>query len=114
MESASAMVHSKSLIDGTDQEPTGTVIVSGASSNNTATIEYGYPNEKWLNTWENLLDIDTTDEFSTEETATTFYVYPQGYNAPIAGNPAGTCFASYTKVGAAFGTPTITTDTSGC
>jgi MSHA pilin protein MshA len=61
MEGASALVHSKSLVKGNQNEPSDTINIGdggGTSSNGELFITYGYPVANKLE-WQRLIDVDT-------------------------------------------------------
>lgn len=119
MESASTLVHAKSLIAGNNQSAFSvssapTVKVNG----NDVTLHFGYPTNAAGN-WTQLLDIDIAD-FLTAAGGTTGdgtglrYYYPVGYASPVAGSNPGTCFVSYKETTSAATKPTVTVDKTGC
>ncbi|MEI6893742.1 MAG: prepilin-type N-terminal cleavage/methylation domain-containing protein [Colwellia sp.] len=76
LKSASALVHSKSLVTGNEGDPTATIDVSGSEVN----IIYGYPTDA-INDWANILD---SDGFEASSTDGVLIFYPEG-NAPTLG-----------------------------
>ncbi len=109
IQSASTLVHSKSLIDGTDKNPSGTVTVS---SGITASIVYGYP-EAATAAFANLLDLDP-DAFDVVELTPAagtklFVVYQDGVTEPTSTSIAtDTCLVIYTQA-TGTGTPVVVT-----
>ena len=101
MQSASALTHSKSLIDSTENNATGTINIStGVAAN----IVYGYP-EATVANFDILLDLDE-DAFDTVVIAKSYVVYQKGATAPTA--ITDDCIAYYTEASAA-GTPLVIT-----
>ncbi len=94
MQSASTLVHSKSLIKGTEEAAADTVKVNGTD---VATI-YGYPAANYsalAGAWTDLLDIDSAD-FGSVVIATGEYVlYPANNTAPAL--ITDTCIVYYTQ-----------------
>ena len=105
MQSASTLTHSKSLIDGTETNPTDSINVG---SGVTANIVYGYPKAATAD-FANLLDLDA-DAFATVELATTppsYVVYQASATAPTAANiGTATCVAIYEEATGS-GTPVV-------
>ena len=98
VQSASALAHSQSLINGTDSAATGSVTMEGA----TVAMAYGYPTSAGIVA---ALNLSTSDYISTA-TATA---------ATITDNPARTnCQVVYTASAAVNTPPTIAATTSGC
>ncbi|WP_448553211.1 type II secretion system protein [Thalassotalea montiporae] len=114
MESASTLVHSKSLIvgnqnaDGDVQSNKPTVSVNGADVD----ISFGYPRSDDTGEWTtSLLDIDVSSDgdFNIAIVASSIVVYPKGVTLPtsLTSSANNNCFAYYTEVGAVNGTPDI-------
>ncbi len=117
MQSASTMVHSKSLIAGNDNAPTATVKVNGATVN----IVYGYPKAAKAD-WGNLLDVDTTYNATTKPegdfsdatitgatgTPPIYSIYANGLkpDTPAAGNK---CSVQYSEATGTSATPPVIT-----
>ncbi|WDE10950.1 type II secretion system protein [Thalassomonas haliotis] len=101
MQSASTIVHSKSLIAGNQDTDTATVTVNGASLD----IAYGYPRSDDKADWDALLEFDTDDFTSVLVDSDTVIIYPTGMAAPDAITDA--CIVYYQEVTAAGNTPTI-------
>ena len=115
MESAAALVHSKSLIAGNNDAATASVVVDGAGS--TANIEYGYPTDAGAD-WANLIDLDSTEftivALTDSASKTVLVVHPTGNAPTITGWTTGgaattdaNCFAYYYAVEAVNGEPDI-------
>jgi MSHA pilin protein MshA len=92
MQSAATLVHSKALIDSSQDAATATVTVPA-----TVNIVYGYPKAATAD-FANLLDLDA-DAFADVELATTppsYVVYLEGATAPTAASiGTDTCVAIY-------------------
>ncbi|GLX83354.1 type II secretion system protein [Thalassotalea eurytherma] len=105
MESASTLVHSKSLIAGNENSETATVSVNG---NAAFPIAYGYPrsNDDGAATlWATeLLDIDAA-EYVAGQSGGVVYIKLAGDTTAFA--DLAECFVSYEEVAAENGTPTI-------
>jgi len=101
MQSASTLVHSKSLIAGNESDATDTVMVNDVSLD----IAYGYPRSDDKTDWDKLLDVES-DEFSIASISSIIYVVP-GDTAPTVAPTK--CFASYKEVTdpSAKDTPTV-------
>lgn len=106
MESASTLVHSKSLIAGNenvDGDDSPQVTVNGTALD----ISFGYPRSDSAADWtDQLLDIDTTSEFTVSLISDVIYVTPYVDGNALTVVPTE-CFASYAEVAALNGTPTI-------
>jgi MSHA pilin protein MshA len=117
MNSASALVHSKSLIAGNDDDALGdgpTVVINSTGA--TVPINFGYPSNVVAD-WTPLLEIDGNDFTTIQEvdsaSTTLIIIYPQNNTAPDlaawAANGAPTadanCFAYYYTPAAANGEP---------
>ena len=106
MESAATLVHSKSLIKGNENvapSATNVVTVNGTDLE----IAFGYPRSDSTADWtDQLLDIDTTSEFTMSLISDVIYVTPYVDGTALTVAPTE-CFASYTEVSALNGTPTI-------
>ena len=101
MQSASALTHSKSLIDSSDKNATGTVNVSTGV---TANIVYGYP-EATVANFDILLDLDE-NAFDTVVLSKSLVVYQKGATAPTA--ITDDCLAYFTEASGT-GTPLVIT-----
>ncbi len=108
MQSASTIVHSKSLIAGNDTDATGTVSVNGGTVN----IVYGYPKAAKAD-WDKLLDVDTTTDFTDAEIAGTPPIYSIYANGLEPTTPADNdaCSVQYDEATGA-GTPVVVTPPS--
>jgi len=98
MQSASTLVHSKSLIKGNESAATGTVTVNGTA----VSIIYGYPVANYgavSGSWADLLDLDSADFSSVVLTSGEYVVYPANNTAPAVGSTAATnvCTVFYTQ-----------------
>ncbi len=107
MNSASTLVHSKSLIAGNQDAATGTVSVNGVNE----PVAYGYPRSNdaaAVTSWGHLLDLEASD-FTTANVGSSIVVHLTGATAPdaIPATNGATCFAYYTEVTALNGTPTV-------
>ncbi|GAA0811866.1 type II secretion system GspH family protein [Colwellia sp. D2M02] len=118
MQSASTLVHSKSLIAGDQDAPFSDGKEVSVDSTNDVAISYGYPTNDSTD-WGNMLDIDTTNDFTVAQIgtegdgATAIYaVYANGKEpaSPAAGDACSVQYIEATAVGAK---PTITVFT-GC
>jgi len=117
MQSASTLVHSKSLIAGNETAATSTVSVNGTDE----PIALGYPRSNDADaatSWGNLLDVEDFTILSTADDAPTsiVIVHPTG-NAPTltswtigdAATAAANCFTYYSEVTGAGNTPVVGT-----
>jgi MSHA pilin protein MshA len=122
MESASALVHSKSLIAGNNDaastdSPTPTVVINSAGL--VANINYGYPTDVVAD-WAGLISIDTTNDFTiaqgTDSDSKTFIIiYPltkiptdvSGWKPGVDPSADANCFSYYYTPAAKFGEPDI-------
>ncbi|WP_274620333.1 type II secretion system protein [Colwellia maritima] len=116
MQSASALIHSKSLIAGVENDAsaaTSVVTVNGVQTQ----VNYGYPLADYTGAnaanpgdWEDLLDLNTA-EFTMVVVGTQFVVHPTGITAPSAVSATVTatnnCYAYYTEATSTT-TPTYT------
>ncbi|NMP31932.1 type II secretion system protein [Thalassotalea sp. M1531] len=112
MQSASTLVHSKSLIDGTDKDADVTLAINVG---NVFTV-YGYPSSAsadsdGANTWANLLDVDTTSEFTISVVANVVYVTPYTDGTVLTVAPTE-CFASFAQATSVAGPPQVITPPS--
>ena len=107
MESASTLVHSKSLIKGNEATAKGATVnvtVNGIVLD----IHHGYPLDDYSSAtgagrWTDLIDLDA--DFTAAVIAGSYVVYPTGNTAPTALTDA--CIAYYTEPTGAGATPTI-------
>lgn len=100
MQSVSTLVHSKALIIGEQEEATSTVNVNGTAE----PIAYGYPrsNDAAAKTsWENMLDIDTTNDFTVIQLDSSIVIHPESKAAPTAVSStvsaANNCYVYFTE-----------------
>ncbi len=108
MESASTLIHSKSLIEGNQDSAGASVNVN----NDTVNIEYGYPKATTAD-WEKLLDIDfgADEDFDVVVLATSPATYIV-YSASLAATPTAitdACIAYFVEATGA-GTPVVVTE----
>lgn len=116
MESAAALTHSKSIIDGNDQ---ATNAVTIALNTGNVVVANGWPNAATA-TWDNLLEV-SADEFTSLENSPTasgsaagsaageFIIFPENLNyASVAAAKAGGCYAIYTESQSTNTKPVIT------
>ena len=114
MQSASTLVHSKSLIKGNQDTAAGAnvdVIVNGV----TVDIAFGYPLADYSSeagAWTDLIEVAT--DFDSSVISGSFVVRPKGQTAPTAipaspytATTASNCFAFYTQPSGANVVPTI-------
>lgn len=116
MQSASTLVHSKSLIKGNE----GTTKAAGVdvTVNSVVTdIHFGYPLDDYTSAtgagrWTDLIDV--ANDFTTAVVGGSFVVYPNGKSAPnaIPASPytataTANCFTFYTEPTGAGATPNI-------
>ncbi|WP_082627327.1 prepilin-type N-terminal cleavage/methylation domain-containing protein [Colwellia sp. TT2012] len=118
MQTASTLVHSKSLIQGNETKAAATtvfVIVNGEKTE----ITYGYPLADYSSTgasnpgdWSDLLEIDA--DFSSVVLTSKFYVYPNNVTAPTTASIADSsanCYVTYTQAANSTTLPTyVVTD----
>ncbi|MBA6288067.1 prepilin-type N-terminal cleavage/methylation domain-containing protein [Colwellia sp. MB3u-4] len=112
MQTASALVYSKSLIAGNQDTAAAdapTVKINGSD----LPINYGYPLADYGTTatdpnWTNIIEVG--GDFTTVFVTPNFYVYPTGKDAPTAVTSSDTnnCFVYYTQAANAGDPPTIT------
>jgi MSHA pilin protein MshA len=117
---ADSLINSKSLIAGnqniaSSSDPAPTIKVD---NNNSVALNYGHATAVWTGSLANALDIKssgTDAEWSYEEDSdnSSIYFYPVGQISPMASTP-GTCYVKYTNALTAYGSVTVTSDTSGC
>lgn len=103
--SANALVHSKSLIDGTNKDNAAAnkvVKVNGVD----VKLVFGYP-EATVAAWNALLDIDSGD-FTTVLIGSDIYFYPEGDTAPTAADDD--CSVKYVDAADANTPPVVTFD----
>ena len=116
MQSASTIVHSKSLIAGNEATATSTVVVNGVSE----PIALGYPRSNdaaAATSWGNLLDVDDFTIASSQDKATTKIVIIYPTTAPVLTDwtiddeptAAANCFSYYSEVTVAGNLPVIET-----
>ncbi len=110
MQSASTLVHSKSLIAGNENSAPGasvTVKVNGTDLD----IAYGYPRSDDKADWVKLLDVKGSEFVSDDASVSgTVIFYPAGrYTASDTITLTSDCIAYYTEVGTSGNTPTIET-----
>ncbi|WP_280636304.1 type II secretion system protein [Endozoicomonas sp. G2_1] len=116
MNSASSLVHAKSLIEGNQNTAGGNgvdVDVNGGTAGGVVLVNFGYPrsnNAAAATSWStDLLDIDVsnTGDFQISATAVagSIVVFPRGQAAPTALTTP--CIAFYTEAAAVGGTPNI-------
>ncbi len=114
MQSASALVHSKSLIEGNQDQADDTVKVNGLDLK----VVYGYPSSSTANgenTWKALLDVDFSrtappykGEFVIDVDSDQVTIYPEGKTVTAAGDA---CSVTYTQASGIGATPTaVVTD----
>lgn len=111
VETATAGVHAKSLIAGNNNVVKGsnpTVVLNGA----TIEIGSGWQNATAQN-FADILDIDTTNDFSVVAEGTSFFIYINGDTAPSVATP-GTCHMRYVESTDSNVKPAITTVLTGC
>ena len=101
IQSASTIVHSKSLIAGNQNSNTSTVKVNGDDLD----IAYGYPRSDDKSDWDDLLDFNTDDFKSVLIDSDTVVIYPADITEPTAISDA--CIVYYQEVEAENGTPVI-------
>ncbi|MEH6385603.1 MAG: type II secretion system protein [Colwellia sp.] len=96
MQSAAALVHSKSLVKGNQKSPFSTINVGdgkGPSSNGELYITFGYPIPD-PSEWQRLIEIDDNFEYKTIGTgASTLVVYPNDIDEPF--NTSAPCIVYY-------------------
>ncbi len=111
VETATAGVHAKSLIAGNDtvvKASNPTVSVAGS------TIEIGSGwQDATADNFSDLLDIDTTNDFSVVAEGTSFFIYINGQTAPSVATP-GTCHVRYIESTDTNSKPAITSLVTGC
>jgi len=106
MQSASTLVHSKSLIAGKELASTATVTVN----NNLLDLVYGYPKAQDGNTNDymvDLLDLDP-DAFGTTAITNTTIVYSKAVHSSAPTAITATCIAYYVQASGS-GTPLVIT-----
>lgn len=116
IQSASTLVHSKSLIKGNQDSAKANgvdVIING----NTLDINFGYPVADYSpasvdGSWDNLIEVST--DFDTAVVGDSFVVYPKGQTkpdaipaSPYAATANANCFTFYTQSAAIDGLPLI-------
>ncbi|MGB2742171.1 MAG: type II secretion system protein [Cognaticolwellia sp.] len=116
MQSASTLIHSKSLIKG-NQDSAKAATVNVTVNGVVLDTHYGYPLDVYTGAtgagrWTDLIEIAT--DFTTAEVGGSLVVYPVGRTAPSAipaspytAIPASNCFAFYTEPTAANEVPNI-------
>ena len=102
MQTASTLVHSKSLIAGNETSAAAATVFVTVNGDQTE-IDFGYPLADYSSKatanpvdWSDLLEIDA--DFSSVVIGGKFYVYPTGVTAPS--DPivtADNCYVAYTK-----------------
>jgi len=109
IESAATLVHSKSLIAGNEDVDGDASSAPQVTVNGTALdISFGYPRSDSTADWtDQLLDIDTSSEFTVSLISDVIYVTPYVDGTALTVAPTE-CFASYTEVAAQDGVPTVT------
>ena len=95
LESASAMVHGKSIVKGNQDEPfSANSPPTVTLSDGTIRLSRGYPLNLKVD-WDRLIDIDPL-EFKSVEVGLSFIVYPESKPEPTA--TTDPCIAYYTAV----------------
>ncbi len=111
VETATSGVHAKSLIAGNDtvlKASNPTVTIAGA------TIEIGSGwQDATADNFSDLLDIDTTNDFSVVAEGTSFFIYINGQTAPSVATP-GTCHVRYIESTNTNTKPAITSVITSC
>ena len=107
MQSASALVYSKSLIKGNQALDAGATVFVTVNTKDTD-IKFGYPLADYSSStndgdWTDLIDV--TDDFSTVVVGSSFVVYPKNDTEPTAITDA--CITYYTASAADGSKPTI-------
>ncbi len=119
MQSASTLVHSKSLIAGNEAKATSTVLVNGTSE----PIALGYPRSNdaaAATSWGNLLDVSDFTIADTKDKGNTLItiIYPEtlpvltDWTIGDAPTTAANCFTYYSEVTVLGSTPAV--DTVSC
>ncbi|WP_286262985.1 type II secretion system protein [Thalassotalea atypica] len=107
MQSASTLVHSKSLIAGNDTTGSTTVEVN----NSDLEIVYGYPSsadDDGTDTWKALLDLDEATEFTISTVSNKVYVTSYVDGTELTTAPTE-CFASFAQATSVAGPPQVIT-----
>jgi len=105
VQSASALIHSKSLVTGNQDDEDSTV----STNLGTINVAYGYPVSDGTNgatDWATLLELDTANDFTISVVSDVAYFTPYVDGTVLTTAPTD-CFVSFAEAGAVNGEPTI-------